>query len=245
MRGRDLDDPETTRLRHQLLAEKNFLNRLYQDWYRLIVSGLPHVDGPVVELGSGAGFLDQFLPEVIQTEYLNTGEVQVVLNAHDLPFPAKSLRAIVMVNVFHHLQEADRFIFEAHRTVKNTGRIILIEPWVTGFSKFVYSKFHHEPFDPHQETWRFLSDGPLSGANGALPWIIFKRDREKFENRYPQWKISEITPMMPFRYLFSGGLGFRSLVPGQAYPFVVFLEKLVEPWLSSCAMFARIVLDRI
>ena len=73
----------------------------------------------------------------------------------------------------------------------------MIEPWVTPWSRLIYTKLHHEPFNPESEKWDFPSSGPLSGANGALPWIVFCRDRHLFEERYPQWEIVTIKPMMP------------------------------------------------
>ena len=56
--------------------------------------------------------------------------------------------------------------------------------WVTRWSRWIYGRFHHEPFDPQRADWEFPLSGPLSGANGALPWIIFQRDREQFEREW-------------------------------------------------------------
>src|SRR5437588_13069218 len=84
--------------------------------------------------------------------------------------------------------------------------LLMIEPWVTLWSRFVYTHLHSEPFDPTAAEWGFPISGPLSGANGALPWIIFARDRTAFETFFPQLVIREVTLMMPLRYLASGGV---------------------------------------
>ena len=120
--------------------------------------------------------------------------------------------------------------------------MLMVEPWVTSWSHFVYSKFHHEPFRLDSKQWEFASEGPLSGANGALPWIVFHRDRKQFENEFPRLRISRIEPIMPFRYLLSGGVSLISLQPGWAFGFWRFLESLLARWMDSCAMFAKIVL---
>ena len=57
------------------------------------------------------------------------------------------------------------------------------------------------------------TSGPLSCANDALPWIIFVRDRVTFEREFPHWHIELVKPIMPFRYLLSGGVSLRSLNP--------------------------------
>ena len=71
-RGLDLDDPRTTRLRRQILAEKPFLRRVYEEWYGAMAASLPPGDGPVLELGSGAGFLADFVPGLVRSEVFYT-----------------------------------------------------------------------------------------------------------------------------------------------------------------------------
>lgn len=118
----------------------------------------------------------------------------------------------------------------------------MIEPWVTNWSRFVYTRFHHEPFEPKAEQWSFPASGPLSSANGALPWILFARDREPFQREFPQWEIKYIEPMMPFRYLISGGFSLRTLMWGRTFAAWRFLEQLLAPGMDFWGMFARIVL---
>src|SRR5574341_645760 len=128
-----------------------------------------------------------------------------VLDGQCLPFPNGVLRAIVMTDVFHHLPRPAVFLEEAARCVCPGGVLAMNEPWVTPWSSLVYGRLHHEPFQPHAAEWNFPSAGPLSGANSALPWIVFKRDRDQFERRFPEWQIGTIHLHMPFRYLLSGG----------------------------------------
>lgn len=64
-RGLDLDDPHTTCLRWQIIREKPFLRKIYEEWYKAIAWALPKSDGVIVELGSGGGFLSDFIPGLI------------------------------------------------------------------------------------------------------------------------------------------------------------------------------------
>ena len=118
----------------------------------------------------------------------------------------------------------------------------MIEPWVTAWSRFVYQHLHHEPFSPEARDWSFESTGALSGANGALPWIVFVRDRNKFEAEFPELAIEKIRPFLPFRYLVSGGISMRSLMPSFTHSAWARLEAMLEPHMSSLAMFASISL---
>jgi hypothetical protein len=84
----------------------------------------------------------------------------------------------------------------------------MIEPGNTVWRRFVYQNFHHETFDP-KVGWVFESKGPLSTANGAIPWIVFHRDRAMFLEQYPDFKIIKTQFHTPFRYLLSGGFTLR------------------------------------
>ena len=240
-----MDIPETTSFRRDIIQEKPFLKRIYQDWYTLISATLPNDSGnTVLELGSGGGFLKELLPEIITSDIFAISRVDTVIDGHYLPFSAKSLQGIVMTNVLHHLPQPRDFFAEAERCVQPGGVIAMIEPWVTPWSHFIYKWLHHEPFQPDAAKWEFPQTGPLSGANGALPWIIFERDREQFEQEFPTLQIRHIQPCMPFRYLISGGVSMRSLVPSWTYEVWLRLENSLNRRMGSLGMFAFIVLER-
>jgi SAM-dependent methyltransferase len=247
-RGLDLDDPATTALRRRIVRENAFLRRTYQDWYRRIATDIPNGEGPnnghVLELGSGAGFLADYIPGLITSEVFPTPGVQMVVDAHHLPFADGALKAIVMTNVLHHLPDVERFLGEAARAIRPGGIISMIEPWVSPWSRLIYTRLHHEPFDPAAPSWTFPTTGPLSSANGALPWILFRRDHQRFQERFPQWRIEHIRPIMPIRYLLSGGISMRPLLPGFAYPIIAAGERLFSPLNPHAAMFAHIRLRR-
>src|SRR5215471_18288800 len=76
------------------------------------------------------------------------------------------------------------------------------------------------------------------GANGALPWLVFVRDRKLLEIKFPELEIETIEPMMPLRYLLSGGVSMRSLVPGVLYGPCKALEKAASHWNHKLGMFA-------
>ncbi len=243
-KGFDLDDPSLTARRREIIKAKGFLRHIYFEWYGQLAKSIP--DGPeeVIELGAGGGFMREFIPHIITTEVFPCPGVDRVMDAcQTWPFPERNLRAVLMVDVFHHLPNIHCFFHQAGSAVKKNGIIAMIEPWLTPWSTIVYSRLHHEPFVPSARDWTFPSTGPLSGANSALPWIIFHRDKELFEKKYPQWKIVTIKPTLPFSYLLSGGVSMRSLFPGKLYPFV----RRIEKWSGTeqtMAMFAFIILQR-
>ena len=243
-RGLNIDDPSTTGLRRTIIDRKPFLKRIYRDWYERIQNHLPDCRGPVLELGSGAGFLTDYVPRLITSEVFECPFVQAVLDGRALPIDAASLRAIVMTDVLHHIPDPGQFFEEAVRCLMAGGRVLLVEPWVSGWSRIIYGHLHHEPFQPDWPDWTIPSVGPLSGANGAMPWILFERDREKFAGRFPKLKIERVEPFMPFRYLVSGGISMRTLAPNATYRFWTGIERAMERYMRTWAMFAFVVISR-
>lgn len=243
-RGLDLDDPRTTAARRAVIAGKPLLREIYVDWYRALAAALPPPPGAVVELGSGAGFLQRFVPGLLRSEVFWCPWVDLALDAQALPFADGSLRGVLMTNVLHHVPEPVRFLTSAAAAVRPGGVVAMVEPWNTPAARWVYRRLHHEPFDPAAAAWRGPGRGPLTGANGALPWILFERDRERFLREHPQWRLRACEPLMPLRYLVSGGVSLRSLAPAATAPLWRGIEAAVRPWRHRLGMFALVVLER-
>jgi SAM-dependent methyltransferase len=252
-KGLAIDDPKTTLIRRLIIKEKGFLRKLYEDWYQQIVKSLPFESNNnlnILEIGSGAGFLVEFIPKLITSEVFPIQGVDRVIDARSLPFPDESLDAIVMTDVFHHIPDVKLFLQEVERCLRIKGRLIMIEPWKNNWSSWVYKNLHHEPFSVDQKEWQFSAFGdsldsisPLSLANSALPWIVFDRDKSLFEALFPKLKIYSITPQMPFIYLLSGGVSLRGLLPAFSYNFFRTLEHLSLE--KRAGMFARIEIIKL
>jgi SAM-dependent methyltransferase len=144
----------------------------------------------------------------------------------------------------HHIPDAYRFFAAASRCLRPGGKLLMIEPWLTSWSRFVYRQLHPEAFAPEAPDWPFASTGPLSGANTALPWMVFGRDRSKFEAEFPEFAIERIRPMLPFRYLVSGGVSMRSLMPGFTHSAWKAIEGMLQPQMEHLGTFAFIALVR-
>ena len=227
-----------------ILRGKPFLTAVYRAWYASLLRQIEHCGQPILEIGSGAGFFKEHLPHLITSDIQHLPWVDAVLDATALPFADGSLGALVMINTFHHFSRPGVFLKEAARCVEPGGRVVMIEPWVTPWSRFMYRNFHHEPFEPDSEAWDLPRRGPLSTANGALPWILFARDHERFAAEHPAWEVGEVRLLNPLTYLLSGGVSLRPLAPTWSYTFWSRIENWLGPLYGVCALFARITLIR-
>jgi len=252
---KDLDDPAATLLHAKVIQKKRFLKKVYIDFYKQfekVVWALPAsghgvqstaYEKVLVELGSGGGFIKEVIPNVITSDILELPNVDKVFSVLDMPFEQGSVDAFFMVDVLHHITDPRAFFREALRCLRAGGRIVMIEPANTWWSRFIYKNFHHELFDT-QAQWEQEASGPLSHGNGALAWIIFSRDREIFGQEFPSLTIASMRNHTPLRYSLSGGLTLRQLIPSFTYPVVKAVEYLLSPFDNLLGMFQTIEIQK-
>lgn len=240
----DLDDPGTTQLHAQIIRQKAFLRNTYIGFYRHFKTHVPQTQNKLlVELGSGGGFIKQHIPNVITSDVIDLTTVDKVFSAMEMPFENDSIDALFMIDVLHHITDPTLFFKEAIRCLKPGGKVVMVEPASTLWGKYIYQNFHHELFETSAD-WQLKETGPLSHGNGALPWIIFTRDRQRYEKQFPSLKIISIRKHSPIRYLASGGFTLRQLLPGFMWPVIVAIEFLLYPLNNLLGMFQTIVLQK-
>lgn len=210
-----LDSPDRIAELRGTIAAKPALKRFYCDVYARYAACLAKCPsgGLAVELGSGGGFVQEAIPEMITSDILPYEGVDRVVDATRMPFADGSLRFLGMLNVFHHIPDVEAFLRESVRCLIPGGRMLIIDQHPGWIGKPILRYLHHEPFRPEAETWRFESSGPLSGANGALAWIVFVRDVRVFRRDFPELRLSRYQPFAPFSYWLAGGLKSWSLLP--------------------------------
>ncbi len=240
-----IDAPERTLEHKKIILGKPFLKKLYIDWYEIFIKESKNLpEGEIVELGSGGGFLKDLMPKIITSDILNLPTNDMVFSALDMPFQDSSVSGIFMVDTFHHIPDSQLFLQEAMRTLKVGGKIIMIEPANSLWGRFIYQNFHHEPFNPNGD-WKIPNSGPMSGANGCLPWIVFERDKLEFKNQFPGFEIELIHYHTPFRYLISGGVSFKNLVPNFSYPLFKATDKIISSISKELSMFMTLIIKKV
>lgn len=242
----NLDDVSTTLLHAQIIQKKPFLKKLYIDFYNHFKTAISdNIENKVlVELGSGGGCIKEIIPNVITSDIMDLPDVDMHFSALNMLFENNTVDAFFMIDVLHHINDSTVFFKEVNRCLKVGGKIIMIEPANTLWARFIYKNFHHEPFDT-SGSWSLKNTGPLSSANIAIPWIIFYRDRVKFETEFPELKILKLKHICPFCYLISGGLTMKQLLPSFTYNIVKIIETILSPFNKYMGMFFIIEVKKL
>jgi len=227
------------------LRRKRSLALIYEDYYVRIRKMC--VPGRTLELGGGGGFLNATVPGTVTTDIVSASWLDVVTDAHCLPFSDNSFDNVVMLDVLHHLSYPRRFFAEADRVIKPGGRLVMIEPAVTPVSWVAYKFFHEEPVllkvDP-------LESAAISGprpedANQAIPHLVFNRHAAHFADLFPTLNVFSVTRLSLWAYALSGGFRNWCLLPAFFVPPLLWVEDRLLPVFGRLAAFRlMIVLER-
>lgn len=230
---------------HQLHNKSGFAAVAY-DIQSELLSRLPsrifHNEGVAIEIGSGVLPLRTFRSNIFSSDIAETKLVDLRLDALNIPLANSSSDAIIAQNAFHHLELPMQFLEECIRVLKPGGAVLLIEPSYSLLARIIYpALFSSEGYAPDISGDDVSYNDPRY-PNQALSFLYFKKYRADVCKRFPEISQIEIFPLSSgIRYLLSGGLNFRPLVPNS-------ILKLLRLWDQSSLgrnIFGRISLHWI
>ena len=230
--------------RRRVWTSKPIIRKLYEKWYGYIQQVLR--PGRTLELGGGSGNLKEFLPEAITSDIVFEPWLDAVMDAHAIPFKGESVDNIVLFDVLHHLTAPTVFFHEVERVLRPEGRAIMMEPYVSWLSYPVYRFLHQEGMkwntDPFLEQSSQRKE-PFEG-NQAIPTLIFRKQKRKFLQTFPRFKILREETIDIFLYPLSGGFQHRSLCPKSLWKGLESAENLFKPLRSFMAFRMFTVIEK-
>lgn len=213
-----------------IIDAKPLIRACYERWYRHHMADAATAPGQglLVELGAGGSFLKRLHPEIMATD-IATGRVDLVCDARRLPLPDRSVRALFLAHVYHHIPDIRLFLNEARRVLTPGGVISIVDCAHTPFGRFFFSAIHPEPYDSRTREWSFPEGDSLLDSNQALTWITLIRDRAQFLAEFPEFEIEGPDLLPWFSYLGSGGVNLRSLLSQEKAEFWQKADRMLRP----------------
>jgi SAM-dependent methyltransferase len=219
-------EDQSTRVETDLsiAREKPDFLQVVQDLQQLMLSQMKSEDqNPPVYIELGAEVLPMSLrsSHIKSTDIVESSHLDGVLDATNLDLPNNSIDGLFLQNTFHHIPDPDAFFRECGRVLKPGGRVVILDPFFNLLSTRLYRiLFRSESFDKNG-SWNDASEHAMIGANQALSYIVFKRDRKRYDSMNPNLKIVKNFPVSSgLRYLLTGGLNFRRISPRWLFPLI-------------------------
>ena len=200
---------------------KIILRRLYETWYEKIAVELQ--PGSIIEVGAGTGNFKRWLKTRGRTcwtlDILPGKYVDVQADAVQLPLAAGSVDNIVIVDALHHFARPRAFLKHAAEVLRPHGRLLLVEPFVSIWGRFVYRYLHHEHvvFDFEES----VVPKKAWDGNAAIPRLALAH----VEQEARTLRIKHLSYCEFLAYPLSGGFSYRSLLPG---PVLLALHRLEQ-----------------
>ncbi len=222
---------------------KEVLRKIYKNLGdKMLEEGAP---GLGLEVGSGiSNFKASLNEKIIRMDIQKAKGLDVVANAHFLPFRDRLFSKIFLFDVLHHLDCPLVFFSEANRVLSNGGRIIMVEPGISPISKFFYKMFHNEPVEmdwkPKKNCIPDCNKDPYD-SNQAIPTLLFFKYDKMFNELNIPFKIVKKNWISLFAYPLSGGFKSWSLIPSFLIKPVLKFEDFLLPILGPFMAFRLIV----
>jgi len=232
----------------EVWKNKKILKLAYFDWYKKILKDLKNGCGKTVELGAGTGNFKEYKPDTISSDIEKCDWLDMSFDAHKMPFSEYSISNIVMIDVLHHLSNPVKFFQEAIRVLKKRGRILIVEPYPSLFSLFVYKKFHPEPFLMNMDYFADIPEKQKDPwqSNQAISYLLFFKHKRKFLEKFGNdLKVIKIKKMSFLLYPLSGGFENKSLAPDFMIPILKIMEIFLTPFRKFLAFRCYVVLEKI
>ena len=231
---------------------KTVLRRIYNEEFfaRLISYRKP--GGVCIEVGGGPGFFKEVLPSVFCTDLIRSPWLDAVVDAQRLPFRTSSVSNVFGLDMLHHIAAPMMFLQEVERVLISGGRLVLVEPWITPFSRVVYRYLHQEDCDLSAHPWDAKGNEAARTkeafeGNQAIPYLLFgPRGFSRTFAELKELKPVAVEPFCLFAYLLSFGFKPMNLLPAFLYPAVSKFEQQTLPtWRRVAALRVLLVLEKI
>lgn len=238
---------------HENLAHwkrKPLLQKIYREFYEEIARQIAaRPAGHVVECGSGIGNLKSALPQAIATDLFPNPWLDQVENIYALTFPAKSVAALILFDVFHHLEFPGAALAEAHRVLAPGGKLVIFEPGMGALGRIGLGLFHHEPLGFRSQIqwspppgWKPDDCGYYAAQGNA--WRVFVRG-EHAAKLAPAWKIRRVSPRVALRWMLVGGFRGPQFLPSTLEPAAALIERALSPLARFLASRLLVVLEKV
>jgi len=189
----------------------------------------------VLEIGAGAGLSRKFMSrkDCVLTDFLPWGDLKILgsIDAQSLPFSDNYFDSAFALDCIHHISYPALAVAELCRVVRRGGKIVIIEPYVSYLSFFIYKFFHNE-----KTTWKYripengenVSSTASDGEQSTLQSLLSDQNLIlSLEYRSKKKITLKRSFFSPISFFATGGLTNPLPTPSIVIKFLIRLEELL------------------
>ena len=145
--------------------------------YRKLIELLPN-DSKILIIGGsirGQGMDEIYAKqsfEIIGSDVSFGPEIDIINDAHDLPFDDETFDCVIVQAVLEHVLEPQRCVAEMHRVLKASGLVYAETPFMqqVHMKQYDFTRFTHLGHRRIFRNFEEVSSGPMCGPGMALAW---------------------------------------------------------------------------
>ncbi|MGH7099577.1 MAG: class I SAM-dependent methyltransferase [Stellaceae bacterium] len=133
-----------------------------------------HAGPRVLVVGSGGVRYGDDDDEVIHTDVAFAPHVQVIADAHDLPFPDRDYDLVIATAVLEHVADPQRCVGEFWRVLKSDGCVFAVTPFLQPVHMGAYDFTRFTPLG-HRRLFRHFDElrwGVAMGVGSTFGWAL-------------------------------------------------------------------------
>lgn len=134
----------------------------------------------LLNIGSGERFIGgkslapKHIKKIVNLDISHSPSVDVVADAHQLPFKKKSFHGIICQAVLEHTSDPKKVVDEMHRILNEDGILYVEVPFLQGFhpSPTDYYRFTLDGLKRMFSQFHPIESGVCVGPSSTLSWIL-------------------------------------------------------------------------
>jgi SAM-dependent methyltransferase len=228
--------------------------REYFTWMYARVECEFSIESRVLEIGAGAGISKFFIKNsnVLRTDLLdhNLAGVHSGVDAANLPFSKNQFDAAFAVDMLHHVPYPHKVVSELIRVTSPTGKIIIVEPFVSCLSVFFYKLLHSEKTSVFL---KYSPNRPMVGSEAAdgdqvicQKMFFSKMGRDYLQENLGSSFVLTRYLVSPLSFFLTGGINRPIPISPKVIRFAISAEsKIPNQIMKFLAARQIIVLERV
>ena len=184
------------------------LNPISKKNYHKIIDDLKQKECPTI-LIVGSGESDGMglnsvslneVTEIIKTDVVYSKSVDVICDAHSLPFKSEKFDAVIIQAVLEHVIDPKTCVNEIHRVLKKDGLVYAETPFMqqVHLGRYDFTRFTHLGHRRLFNNFSEIRSGPVCGPASALNWSIKYFFRTFFKASFAQFFFEWISTFFYF-----------------------------------------------